>query len=62
MNVEAILQFHTILDQVISEYRKVFGDLHSKGFFIDVKGITYTSEEVLIAGESRLAESVMEFC
>ncbi len=27
MYVEAKLQFHTILDQVFPEYRKVFGDL-----------------------------------
>jgi transposase len=29
MYVEAKLQFHTILDQVFPEYRKVFGDLYS---------------------------------
>ncbi|MFJ8072313.1 IS110 family transposase [Peribacillus sp. NPDC096447] len=30
MYVEAKLQFHTILDQVFPEYRKVFGDLYSR--------------------------------
>jgi hypothetical protein len=61
MNVEAKLQFHTILDQVIPEYRKVFGDLHSKVSLLMLKEYP-TSEAVLTDGESRLAESVIEFC
>ncbi|MEC0276138.1 transposase [Peribacillus castrilensis] len=61
MYVEAKLQFHTILDQVFPEYRKVFGDLYSKVFLLMLKEYP-TSEAVLTAGESRLAESVIEFC
>ena len=61
MYVEAKLQFHTILDQVFPEYRKVFGDLYSKVSLLVLKKYP-TSEDVLAAGESKLAESVMEFC
>ena len=61
MYVEAKLQFHTILDQVFPEYRKVFGDLYSKVSLLMLKKYP-TSEDVLAAGESKLAESVMEFC
>ncbi|MGE7687571.1 IS110 family transposase, partial [Peribacillus simplex] len=61
MYVEAKLQFHTILDQVFPEYRKVFGDLYSKVSLLMLKEYP-TSEAVLTAGESRLAESVIEFC
>ena len=61
MYVEAKLQFHTILDQVFPEYRKVFGDLYSKVSLLMLKEYP-TSEDVLTAGESKLAESVMEFC
>jgi transposase len=61
MYVEAKLQFHTILDQVFPEYRKVFGDLYSKVSLTMLKEYP-TSEGVLTAGESKLAESVMEFC
>ena len=61
MYVEAKLQFHTILDQVFPEYRKVFGDLYSKVFLLMLKEYP-TSEDVITAGESKLAESVMEFC
>jgi transposase len=61
MYVEAKLQFHTILDQVFPEYRKVFGDLYSKVSLWMLKKYP-TSEDVLAAGESKLAESVMEFC
>jgi len=61
MYVEAKLQFHTILDQVFPEYRKVFGDLYSKVSLLMLKEYP-TSEAVLIAGESELAESVIEFC
>jgi transposase len=61
MYVEAKLQFHTILDQVFPEYRKVFGDLYSKVSLLMLKEYP-TSEAVLAAGESKLAESVIEFC
>ncbi|MBT2602960.1 IS110 family transposase [Bacillus sp. ISL-53] len=61
MYVEAKLQFHTILNQVFPEYRKVFGDLYSKVSLLMLKKYP-TSEAVLTAGESRLAESVIEFC
>ncbi|MFS0892594.1 transposase, partial [Peribacillus frigoritolerans] len=61
MYVEAKLQFHTILDQLFPEYRKVFGDLFSKVSLLMLKEYP-TSEAVLKAGESKLAESVMEFC
>jgi len=60
MYVKAKLQFHTILDQVFPEYRKVFGAIF-KGFFIILKEYP-TSEAVLAAGESKLADSVMEYC
>lgn len=61
MYVEAKLQFHTILDQVFPEYRKVFGDLYSKVSLLMLKEFP-TSEAVLSAGESRLAGRVAEFC
>ncbi|MCY8939816.1 IS110 family transposase [Peribacillus frigoritolerans] len=61
MYVETKLQFHTILDQVFPEYRKVFGDLYSKVSLLMLKEYP-TSEAVLTAGESRIAESVIEFC
>ena len=61
MYVEAKLQFHTILDQVFPEYRKVFGDLYSRVSLLILKEYP-TSEAVLTAGESKLAESVIEFC
>ena len=61
MYVEAKLQFHTILDQVFPEYRKVFGDIYSKIYLTMLKEYP-TSEGVLKAGESKLVESVMEFC
>ena len=61
MYVEAKLQFHTILDQVFPEYRKVFGDLYSKVSLLMLKKYP-TSEDVITAGESKLAESVLEFC
>ena len=61
MYVEAKLQFHTILDQVFPEYRKVFGDLYSKVSLLMLKKYP-TSEDVIAAGESKLADCVMEFC
>ncbi|CAH0263831.1 hypothetical protein SRABI133_03465 [Peribacillus simplex] len=61
MYVEAKLQFHTILDHVFPEYRKVFGDLYSRVSLLILKEYP-TSEAVLTAGESKLAESVIEFC
>ncbi|MFE5431745.1 IS110 family transposase, partial [Peribacillus simplex] len=61
MYVEAKLQFHTILDQLFPEYRKVFGDLYSKVSLLMLKEYP-TSEAVLKAGESKLAERVMVFC
>ncbi|WP_440970761.1 IS110 family transposase [Peribacillus frigoritolerans] len=61
MYVEAKLQFHTILDQVFPEYRKVFNDLYSRVSLLILKEYP-TSEAVLTAGESKLAESVIEFC
>jgi transposase len=61
MYVEAKLQFHTILDQVFPEYRKVFGDLYSKVSLLMLKKYP-TSEDVMAAGESKIAECVMEFC
>ncbi|MFJ7994828.1 IS110 family transposase [Peribacillus frigoritolerans] len=61
MYVEAKLQFHTILDQVFPEYRKVFGDLYSRVSLLMLKEYP-TSEAVLAAGESKLAESVIECC
>jgi transposase len=61
MYVEAKLQFHTILDQVFPEYRKVFGDLYSKVSLLMLEEFP-TSEAVLSAGESKLAVRVVEFC
>ncbi|MEK4011033.1 IS110 family transposase [Peribacillus sp. FSL M8-0224] len=61
MYVEAKLQFHTILDQVFPEYRKVFWDLYSRVSLLKLKEYP-TSEAVLAAGESKLAQSVIEFC
>ncbi|WP_249599544.1 hypothetical protein [Peribacillus frigoritolerans] len=45
MYVEAKLQFHTLLDQVFPEYRKVFGDLYSRVSLLILKEYP-TSEEV----------------
>ncbi|WP_338653021.1 IS110 family transposase [Sporosarcina psychrophila] len=61
MYVEAKLQFHTILDQVFPEYRKVFGDLYSKVSLLMLEEFP-TSEAVLSAGESKIAVRVAEFC
>jgi transposase len=61
MYVEAKLQFHTILDQVFPEYRKVFGDLYSKVSLLMLEEFP-TSEAVLSAGESKLAVRVAEVC
>ena len=61
MYVEAKLQFHTILDQVFPEYRKVFGDLYSKVSLLMLEEFP-TSEAVLSAGESKQAVSIAEFC
>ena len=61
MYVEAKLQFHTILDQVFPEYRKVFGDLYSKVSLLMLEEFP-TSEAVLSAGESKIAVHVAEFC
>ena len=44
------LQFHTILDQVFPEYRKVFGDLYSKVSLLMLKEFP-TSEAVLQLGK-----------
>ncbi|CAK6472727.1 IS110 family transposase [Peribacillus castrilensis] len=60
MYVEAKLQFHTILDQVFPEYRKVFWDLYSRVSLLKLKEY-HTSEAALAAGESKLAQSVIEF-
>ena len=61
MYVKVKVQFHTIFDQVFPEYRKVFGDIYSKIYLTMLKEYP-TSESVLKAGESKLVESVMEFC
>ncbi|MEC2055134.1 IS110 family transposase [Peribacillus psychrosaccharolyticus] len=61
MYVEAKLQFHTILDQMFPEYRKVLGDLFSRVSLLMLKEYP-TLEAVLSAGESKLAESVREYC
>lgn len=61
MYVEAKLQFHTILDQVFPEYRKVFGDLYSKVSLLMLEEFP-TSDAVLPAGESKLSLRVAEFC
>ncbi|OXS73157.1 hypothetical protein B1B04_12755 [Lysinibacillus sp. KCTC 33748] len=48
MYVEAKLQFHTILDQVFPEYRKVLGDLYSKVSLLMLKK-NPTSEDIIEA-------------
>ncbi|HWL24452.1 MAG TPA: IS110 family transposase [Ureibacillus sp.] len=60
MYVEAKLQFHTILDQVFPEYRKVFGDL-SKVSLLILKEYP-TSEKVLESNEEELTNSIREYC
>ena len=57
MYVEAKLQFHTILDQVFPEYRKVFGDFFSKVSLSILKEYP-TSEKILEAEEEELAERI----
>jgi len=61
MYVEAKLQFHTILDQVFPEYRKVFGDLFSKVSLLILKEYP-TSEKVLESNEDDLSNSIREYC
>lgn len=60
MYVEAKLQFHTILDQVSPEYRKVFGDLFSKVSLLILKEYP-TSEKVLESNEDDLSNSIRQF-
>ncbi|WHY99327.1 IS110 family transposase [Peribacillus simplex] len=59
MNVEAKLQFHTILDQVYPEYGRFLGSI-LKVSLLMLKEYPI-SEAVLTAEESRLEESVIEF-
>ena len=61
MYVEAKLHFHTILDQVFPEYRKVFGDLFSKVSLMILKEYP-TSEKVLETDEETLAERIKGYC
>ncbi|ATP40380.1 IS110 family transposase [Solibacillus sp. R5-41] len=61
MYVEAKLQFHTILDQVFPEYKKVFGDLFSKVSLLILKEYP-TSEKVLDYNEEELVNSIREYC
>lgn len=61
MYVEAKLQFHTILDQVFPEYRKVFGDLFSKVALLILKEYP-TSEKVLETNEEELVERIKGYC
>ena len=61
MYVEAKLQFHTILDQVFPEYRKVFGDLFSRVSLLILKEYP-TSEKVLESNEDDLSKSIREYC
>ena len=55
MYVEAKLQFHTILDQIFPDYRKVFGDLFSKVSLSILKEYP-TSEKILETDEKDLTE------
>jgi len=61
MYVEAKLHFHTILDQVFPEYRKVFGDLFSKVSLSVLKEYP-TSEKVLKASKEELEDRIREHC
>lgn len=61
MYVDAKLQFHTILDQVFPEYRKVFGDLFSK-VSLSILREYPTSEKVLEADEEELAVQIRGYC
>ena len=61
MYVEAKLQFHTILDQIFPEYRKVFGDLFSKVSLSILKEYP-TSEKVLETDEEGLVERIKGYC
>ena len=55
MYVEAKLQFHTIIDQIFPDYRKVFGDLFSK-VSLSILREYPSSEKILEMEEEELAE------
>lgn len=59
--VQAKLQFHTMLDQVFPEYRRVFGDLFSKVSLYLLNEFP-TSETVLEVSEVSLAEKIDSLC
>lgn len=61
MYVEAKLQFHTILDQIFPDYRKVFGDLFSKVSLSILKEYP-TSEKILETDEEDLTERIKGHC
>ncbi|MDR4886267.1 IS110 family transposase [Fredinandcohnia sp. QZ13] len=59
--VQTKLQFQAVLDQVFPEYRGVFGDLYSVVSLLTL--LEYpTSEDVLEAGEVRVAAKIDELC
>jgi len=59
--IQAKLQFHTMLDQVFPEYRRVFGDLFSK-VSLNLLNNFPTSEKVLEICEQDLAEKIHSLC
>ncbi|PGS51929.1 IS110 family transposase [Bacillus sp. AFS041924] len=59
--IQAKLQFHTMLDQVFPEYRRVFGDLFSK-VSLNLLNVYPTSEKVLKECEVNLAEKIRSLC
>ncbi|HVH96964.1 MAG TPA: IS110 family transposase, partial [Bacillus sp. (in: firmicutes)] len=61
MFVQTKLQFQAVLDQVFPEYCGVFGALYSNVSLLTLQAFP-TSEEVLEAGEEKIANKIKELC
>src|SRR3954453_22168863 len=61
MFVQTKLQFQAVLDQVFPEYCGVFGTLYSNVSLLTLQAFP-TSEEVLEAGEEKIANKIKELC
>ncbi|MFY0757287.1 IS110 family transposase [Metabacillus dongyingensis] len=61
MFVQTKLQFQTVLDQVFPEYCGVFGALYSNVSLLTLQAFP-TSEEILEAGEEKIANKIKELC
>jgi transposase len=59
--VQTKLQFKSVLDQIILEYKGVFGDLHSVVSVLVLKEFP-ASEDIVAVSEDMLADKIKEFC